>query len=78
MDWKKNGEIAGTTGEARRIEAIEIRLEDETLSQYSIKYRVHVQDYGWTDWKNNGEMAGTTGESKRMEAIEIRLEEKKQ
>ena len=29
MDWKKNGEISGTVGEAKRIEAIEIKLVDK-------------------------------------------------
>lgn len=44
-------------------------IEDETV--YELKYRVHVQDYGWQDWVSNGELSGTTGESKRLEGIEI-------
>ena len=29
MDWVKNGEMAGTTGQARRMEAIEIKFVDK-------------------------------------------------
>lgn len=36
-----------------------------------LKYRAHVEDYGWQEWKYNGETAGTTGESKRLEALQI-------
>ena len=54
------------------MEAIEIKIK-ESLGK-KIKYRVHVQDYGWMDWKQNGELAGTTGENKRIEAIEIKVE----
>ena len=28
-NWKNNGEMAGTTGESKRMEAIEIRLEEK-------------------------------------------------
>ena len=26
LDWVKNGELAGTTGKAKRVEAIEVKL----------------------------------------------------
>lgn len=42
-----------------------------TIDIPKIKYRVHLQDIGWTDWKHDGEIAGTEGESKRLEAIQI-------
>ncbi len=55
------------------MEAIIINLDN---SSYNIKYRVHVQDYGWMDWVTNGQVAGTTGQSKRVEAIQIIVEKK--
>lgn len=63
--------VAGTTGQARRMEAIKINTNgiDGTL-----KYQVHVQDYGWLSETSAGNVAGTTGQSKRMEAIIIKLE----
>jgi uncharacterized protein YjdB len=40
----------------------------------SVKYRVHVQDYGWEkSYASNGAMSGTSGESKRLEGIELFL-----
>ena len=69
----KDGEMAGTEGQAKRLEAIKITLKD--LSGIKIKYQTHVQDIGWQDWKYDGTLAGTEGESKRLEAIRIELEE---
>lgn len=65
QEQKENGELAGTEGQALRIEAIII---DSTVP---LQYRVHIQDKGWTDWVPQSCMAGTTGEGKRLEAIEI-------
>ena len=64
-------DIAGTTGQARRMEAIKIRLNgiDGVL-----KYQVHVEQYGWLTENAEGSIAGTTGQSKRIEAIKIKLE----
>lgn len=72
QDWKTDGETAGTNGESKRLEAIQINLENQPY-EGGIEYRVHVQTYGWQDWKADGETAGTSGESKRLEAIQIRL-----
>ena len=70
--WKKNGASSGTTGQAKRLEGICIRLTNKPVSG-GIAYRTHVQSYGWQDWVTNGSMSGTKGEAKRLEAIEIEL-----
>ena len=70
---KSNGQTAGTSGEAKRMEAIRIRLTGEVANHYDIYYRVHTQTYGWLDWAKNGDIAGTTDAAKRMEAIQIVL-----
>lgn len=67
-DWKDSGDVVGTTGEDKRIEAI-ILKGDKGLD---LKYRVHMEGIGWGEWANNGEVAGTTGQSRRIEAIEIK------
>ena len=66
-----DGEVGGTTGEARRMEAIAIALSgvDGKLS-----YKVHCETYGWMNRTSEGVIAGTTGQGKRMEAIIIYLE----
>ena len=72
--WQIDGGISGRTGEAKRAEAIQIKLDSLTLPYSgSIQYNAHVQGVGWQGWKNSGTTAGTIGLAKRMEAIQIRL-----
>lgn len=73
---KRNGEISGTTGQARRIEAVQFILTGELAQKYDIQYRAHVQGLGWLPYVKNGETAGTTGQARRLEAIDIVLIQK--
>lgn len=66
-----NGEMSGTSGQAKRLEGIEIKLDNK--QNVGIQYTTHVQTYGWQPWSSNGEMSGTSGEAKRLEAIKIQL-----
>lgn len=71
--WSFDGEQSGTTGQAKRLEAIKI---DFANSKYAgkLRYKTHVQTYGWEDnWTKGGQIAGTTGQAKRLEAIQIEL-----
>ena len=67
-----DGEISGTSGEAKRLEGITISF-DKAPHQGGISYRTHVQDYGWQDFVSNGAVSGTEGKAKRLEAIQIKL-----
>ena len=69
----KDGEMSGTVGQAKPIEAIVIK-SDDLPKGITLRYRTHVRDIGWQDWKKNGEMAGTTGRAKSIEAIQIQLQ----
>lgn len=71
MGLKKNGAVAGTNGEGRRLEAIRVSLPKG--EDGGVVYRVRAESYGWMDWKKNGAVAGTTGEGKRLEALRIKL-----
>lgn len=75
-DWKKNGQVSGTVGQSKRLEAVEIRLTGQLSEKYDVYYRVHCQTYGWLGWTKNGEIAGTSGYSKRLEAIQVMLVDK--
>lgn len=66
-NWKNAGEVAGTTGQDKRVEAIILQGNNGL----DLKYRVHIESIGWSDWVSNGQVAGTTGQSRRIEAIEI-------
>lgn len=68
---KKNGEMAGTSGMAKRLENIWVKVEGN--KNLGIQYSTHCQSYGWLPWSANGELNGTSGEAKRLEAIKIRL-----
>lgn len=63
----RDGEVVGTTGEGRAMEALMIDFNG------GIKYRAHVQDIGWQDWSYSGEVTGTVDQGLQMEAICIQL-----
>lgn len=64
---------AGTTGQHKQLEAVQIKLTDDASQQYDIWYRVHSAEVGWLGWTCNGSTAGTTGLGYGIQAIEIRL-----
>lgn len=75
IGWQKkvsDNQIAGTTGQGKRIEAIKITLPDSDYTG-NVEYQAYVQGIGWQSWKKNGELAGTSGQSKRIEAIRVKL-----
>ena len=80
MDPVENGEVAGTVGEKKRLEAIKITPPDGVV----MKVEAHIQTDGWKTYegikkgKSSGTgstktdpIIGTVGESKRLEAIKI-------
>lgn len=74
QEFVSNGVIAGTEGQALRLEAMNIALGQNAPQGLKIKYRAHVQNIGWQDWVYDGALAGTQGQSLRVEALEIKLE----
>ncbi len=75
IGWQNNvkdGALAGTTGESKRVEAIKISLSGQK-AEGSVEYSAHVQDIGWQKSVKDGALAGTTGKGKRVEAIKINL-----
>lgn len=69
LDWVGDGEMAGTTGQFRRLEAIQI---DTSLEVYA---KAHCQgDNGWRDYGKitKDTIIGTTGEFKRLECIQLK------
>ena len=67
-----DGQMAGTSGESKRLEGIRIQLANQKYTG-DIEYNTHVQDYGWLKNVKNGQISGTSGELKRLEAIQIKL-----
>ena len=72
--WIREGGYAGTRGQGRQVEAVEMRFQVEQdvsspKGSGGMLYQVHVQDYGWLPVVHDGMVAGTTGQSRRVEAI---------
>ena len=72
QNYVSDGQMAGTSGQAKRLEGIRINVSNPPFSG-GIEYQTHIQSIGWQDWKQDGEMSGTSGEAKRLEAIRIQL-----
>ncbi|MBU5361436.1 C39 family peptidase [Enterococcus raffinosus] len=69
---KQDGQTSGTTGQAKRLEAIKVSFSN--LSGNQIEYKTHIQNIGWeSNFKSNNQISGTSGQAKRLEAIQIRL-----
>lgn len=71
MNWVGNGQIAGTTGQSRQMEALNLKTIGDNSN--GIQYRTYVRGLGWMNWAASSQVAGTVGESRPIEAIEIRL-----
>ena len=71
QDSVKNGDLSGTVGQRKRLEAIKIDIENN--QGLNVQYSTHVQSKGWMDWVSNGQLSGTTNQRKRLEAIKIKL-----
>ncbi len=72
QNYVKNGEMAGTSGKALRLEGCNINLTDNEYGG-GIRYQTHIQNIGWQEWKKEGEMSGTSGRALRLEGIRIEL-----
>lgn len=70
-EWIRDGQIAGSTGESKRMEALNIDVS--RVEGLHLDVKVHIQDYGWRLYKDvqPDTVLGTTGESRRIEAIEL-------
>jgi uncharacterized protein YjdB len=73
QSYVNDGAEAGTDGQAKRVEALNINLTGTLPAGASITYQAHVQSIGWQKPVTNGAEAGTDGQAKRVEALKITL-----
>ena len=64
-EWVDDGEVTGTVGEGKRMEAVQFDMKSQITAQ------CHCQSYGDMNPVAPGNIAGTVAESKRMEAIKL-------
>ncbi|OFI46278.1 hypothetical protein BG262_04485 [Floricoccus penangensis] len=72
QNYKKNGDISGTSGRGLRLEGIKIKLSNLPYVG-GISYSTHVQNIGWQNNVSNNQLSGTYGRSLRLEGIRINL-----
>ncbi|KXT79158.1 N-acetylmuramoyl-L-alanine amidase [Streptococcus sp. DD13] len=66
-----NGQVAGTVGESKQMEALVVSLTD--VSHGTIEVKSHVQNIGWQNYVTGGKESGTTGKGLRVEALQMHL-----
>lgn len=71
--WVQNGQIAGTIGESRRIEAIRFDLIDKGDLDIYLHGNPQLENEGWTGFVPELEICGTVGESRKLEGIQLQL-----
>ena len=71
----KDGTVSGTLGLSKRIEAIQIKLNNQDYDG-SVVYSSYVQGAGWQAWKSNLATSGTIGKSKRLEGLKVKFTKK--
>ncbi|MDY3362866.1 hypothetical protein PG623_02515 [Riemerella anatipestifer] len=67
--WKSLGYMSGTTGESRRMEA----LQFTSSTYFPLEVRGHVQNIGWMPWVGLNDIVGTTGDHLRLEAVQLNV-----
>ncbi|HEV8634881.1 MAG TPA: hypothetical protein VG370_11660 [Chloroflexota bacterium] len=67
--------IAGTTGQARRLEAFRayVRHDRPQEAQIKVSHEGYVESAGWQAWKRDPDYSGTTGQQLRLEAFRVML-----
>lgn len=73
QDEVPEGQLSGTTGQSKGIEAIAIRLDDIGDYDLGMRYQVHLRYNGWQDYVVGGKTAGKAGSALPIEAIKIEL-----
>ena len=65
QDWVFDGNTSGTTGQCKRLEAIQIDYDKPIYA------KAHIEKLGWVDYGKitKDTVIGTTGESKRLECL---------
>lgn len=76
MDWKYNGDSAGTTGQGLRLESMKMELYGEAADKYDLYYSSYVENAGWLNWAKNGEASGSEGQSLKITSFRALLVKK--
>lgn len=67
-----NGGVAGTVGQNRAMEAMQLSLSDSSMSG-GISYSAHVSNIGWQSAVSDGATSGIVGQGQQIQAVKINL-----
>lgn len=86
MAWQKNNSVAGTVGESKRLEALEVKLVAKAsdfssktdhsfleMKHPGLSYQTYLQKDGWKPTVLEGQLGGSIGLSKSIKAIKLNL-----
>ena len=64
---------AGTKGQAKRVEMIQLRAKGQLATLFDMYTRAYSQKFGWLGWAANGEKAGSAGYAYKLEAFQVQF-----
>jgi hypothetical protein len=64
---------AGTKGEARRVEMIQLRAKGQVSTLYDMYVRAYSEKFGWLGWAGSNEKAGSQGYAYKLEAFQVQF-----
>ena len=62
---------AGTKGQSKRVEMIQIQASGEIATLYDMYYRAYSEKFGWLGWAKSGEKSGSAGYGRKLEAFQV-------
>lgn len=69
LGWVSSGMVCGTTGQSRRLEAVQFKIDGASNVFFGVD--VFASGKGWISNVGLNKVAGTTGQSRQIEAIKI-------
>ena len=69
LPWVSSGEVCGTTGQNRRLEGLEFKIEGVKNVYFGLD--VYAKGKGWMSQVGLNKLGGTTDQSRQMEAVKI-------
>ena len=69
----KSTTYAGTKGESRRVEMIQLKASGQVANLYDLYYQAYTEHFGWLGWAGNCEKAGTAGYASKLCAFSVCL-----
>ena len=64
---------AGTKGESRRVEMIQLQSKGQVAELYNMYYRTYCEKFGWLGWAGNNQKSGSAGYARKLEAFQVQF-----